>query len=100
MSLIEQLYAAAAHVGFLQQCTWHPADGRPPVSDLVGLRAPDESLLDNLTLSIDTTISYPATIFVGLARGDEVEIDAVRFQVREVRAVGDGSELHAKLTRL
>ena len=29
-----------------------------------------------------------------------VEIDGVAFQVREIRAVGDGSELRAKLSRI
>jgi hypothetical protein len=45
-------------------------------------------------------MSYPATVFVGLAPRETVEIDGVAFQVREIRAVGDGSELRAKLTRL
>jgi hypothetical protein len=100
MTLLEQLYAAAAHAGFLQQCTWHPADGRPPVSDLVGLRAPDASVLGELAVSTETVISFPARVFAGIAGGDAVEIDGVRYQVREVRAVGDGSERQATLSRL
>ena len=99
MALIDVLYAAAAHAGFLQQCTWHPADGRPPVSDLVGLRAPDATVLGELALSTQTIISFPARVFAGITGGDAVEIDGVRYQVREVRAVGDGSERQATLSR-
>jgi hypothetical protein len=37
---------------------------------------------------------------VGLAARETVEIDGQLFQVREIRAVGDGSELRAKLSRI
>lgn len=100
MSIVEHVYEAAANAGFLKHCVWRPSDGSPPHTNMVGLRAPDDSVLDNLTLSTDTTISYPAVIFDGLGPRDVVEVDGVQFQVREIRAVGDGSEIRAKLTRL
>ena len=37
---------------------------------------------------------------VGLAAREVVEIGGTTFQVRDIRAVGDGSEIRAKLTRL
>ncbi len=100
MNLAEQVYEAAANAGFLKVCVWQPSNGSPAQKYPVGLRAPDDSVLDNLTLSRETVISFPASCFVGLATRDVVEVDGVRFQVREVRAIGDGSETRAKLTRL
>ena len=66
----------------------------------MGFAAPDETLLDGLTLSTDYVMSYPATVFTGMAARESVEIDGQTFQVRDIRAVGDGSELRAKLTRI
>jgi hypothetical protein len=100
MSLIEKIYEAAANVGFLKKCIWRPSDGSPPHANMVDLRAPDDSVLDNLTLSTETTISYPAVVFDGIRPREIVEVDGVTFQVREVRATGDGSEMRAKLSRL
>ena len=100
MNLVEQVYEAAANAGFLKECVWHPSDGGPPRTNMVGLRAPDDSVLGNLTPSRDTVISYPASIFEGLSQREMVEVAGVKFQVRDIRAVGDGSEMRAKLTRL
>lgn len=100
MSLAEQVYQAAANAGFLKECLWQPSDGSPAQTGHVGLRAPDDTVLDNLTLSRETVISYPASCFVGLTAREVLEIEGIRFQVREVRAVGDGSEMRARLTRL
>ncbi len=100
MSLLEALYQAAANAGFLKECIWRPSDGSPPRTNMVGFAAPDETLLDGLTVSTEYVLSYPATIFAGLAVREVVEIDGVRFQIRELKAVGDGSEMRAKLTRL
>ena len=61
---------------------------------------PDETLLDGLTLSTEYVMSYPASVLVGLAALETVEIDGQLFQVRDIRAVGDGSELRAKLSRI
>jgi hypothetical protein len=56
--------------------------------------------MDGLTLSTEYLMSYPSSIFDGLVAGERVEIDGTTFKVREVRAVGDGSERRAKLARL
>lgn len=100
MSLVDQVYEAAANAGFLKLCEWQPSNGELPRSSMVGLRAPDETVLDHLTQSTETTISYPTSVFVGLVVGERITIEGVTYQVRDVRAVGDGTEKRAKLTRL
>jgi len=57
-------------------------------------------VLDGLSLSTEYVMTYPASIFIGLAQREPVEIDGVIFLVRELRAVGDGSEMRATLTRV
>lgn len=62
-------------------------------------RAPDETVLDGFALSRDYQIDYPAS-WLTLASGDAVEIAGVAYQVREVRAIGDGTERRASLSQL
>jgi len=99
MNIIEQIYASAASAGLLKECLWRPADGSPPQSHPVGFAAPDGTVLDGLALSTEYAISYPASVFTGLASRETVEIDGATFLVRDIRAVGDGSEMRATLTR-
>jgi hypothetical protein len=98
--MIERLYEAAARAGLLKTVTWTPAEGVEPQTVDVDFRAPDETVLDGLGLSTDYSIRYPASILVGLAQGDTVTLEGQTYRVREVRAVGDGSEKRATLTRL
>lgn len=100
MGLIDVLYEAASNAGLLQVCVWHPSDGSAAQTHPVGFSCPDESLLDGLTVSTDYAMTYPASRLVGLTPREVVEIDGVTYQVRDVRTVGDGSELRATLTRL
>ncbi len=100
MGLIEQIYEAAANAGLLRECVWHPSSGAAPQSIHVGFTAPDDTLLDGLALNTDYAMTYPASVFVGLAAREAIEIDGVTYQVRDVRAVADGSEMRAKLTRV
>ena len=100
MSLVEQIYASAANAGLLKDCFWRPSDGSPMQHHPVGFTAPDDTVFDGLASTTDHQISYPASVFVGLAPRDTVEIGNVIYQVRDIRAVGDGSEMRAKLTRL
>lgn len=100
MALIERLYQSAANAGLTVRCRWVPAGGGPARTQQVGISAPDDTVLDGLALNTDTTITYPASVFVGLAARDTVVIGGVTYQVRDVRAVADGSEMRAKLTRL
>ena len=100
MKLIERLYQSAANAGLTVRCHWQPADGSPSQTHVVGFPAPDDTILDGLARNTDYAITYPASAFVGLAAREVVEIDGVTYQVRDVRAVADGSEMRAKLTRL
>ena len=100
MGLVEQVYAAAANAGLLRDCHWQPADGSPSQTHAVGFSAPDGTLFDGLASATDYQMSYPTSVFVGLAVRDAVVIDGDSYQVRDIRAVGDGSVMRAKLTRL
>ena len=100
MSLVAQIYESAANAGLLKECLWQPSDGSPSQTHQVGFSSPDDSLLDGLALSTEYVMTYPVTAFNGLAARETVEIAGTTFQVRDIRAVGDGSEIRAKLTRL
>jgi len=63
-------------------------------------RAPDELLLDGLALSTDYAIRYPASRLPNLAAGETVVIAGDHYQVREVRALADGNERRATLTKI
>ena len=104
LDILSRVYESAASAGLLTVCIWHRQND-VPVTHHVGLRAPDDSVLDHLTRSKETTISYPSTIFIGLKTGETVELLATarpgqRYQVREVKAVADGAEMRARLTRI
>ena len=100
MSLVAQIYESAANAGLLKDCLWRLSDGTPMQRHPVGFTAPDETVFDGLASITDHQMSYPASVFKGLAPRDTVEIDGVIYQVRNTRAVGDGSEMRAQLTRV
>ncbi len=93
MASLTDLYAAAGRAGLLTRATVGAAEV------LVDFRAPDVEVLDGLGLSSDYAIRYPADEVV-LDTGHELVIGGVTYRVREVRAIGDGSECRATLTRL
>ena len=97
---ISTLYSAAANAGLLKSCIWRPSDGAPAQRHSVGFFSPDDTVLDGMMLSTDYEMTYPVTAFGGLAVREVVEIGGTTFQVRDIRAIGDGSEIRAKLTRL
>ena len=100
MGLVEQVYAAALSAGLLRDCRWQPADGSPLQTHAVGFTAPDDTVFDGLASSTDYQMSYPSSVLKGLGPREAVEIDGVIYQVRSTRAVGDGSEMLAQLTRV
>ena len=100
MGIVEQIYASAGNAGLLRECRWQPSDGSPAQQHPVGFAAPDDTMFDGLASTTDHQMSYPASVLKGLAPRDTVEIGGVIYQVRDIRAVGDGSEMRAKLTRL
>ena len=99
-TLVEKIYLAAANVGFLKICVWQPIDGGAAQTHSVGFSAPDQDVLSGLGVSTDYEMTYPNSRFVGLKTREVVQLEDVAYQVREVTAVGDGSEVRAKLMRV
>ena len=93
MLAIESFYEAARRSGLLTAVTVGTA------TVYCAFRAPDETVLDGFALSRDYQIDYPAA-WLTLAPGDTVEIAGSSYQVRDVRAIGDGSERRASLSQL
>ena len=93
MVSVSDLYAAAGRAGLLASATIGGAEV------LVDFRAPDVEVLDGLGLSSDYAIRYPADEVI-LDTSHELVIGGATYRVREVRAIGDGSECRATLTRL
>ncbi|MDG9670888.1 hypothetical protein ONV78_24325 [Hahella sp. CR1] len=91
---LEALYDAADRAGLLVRAE---TDGG---SASVEFRAPDEPVLEGLALSADYAIRYPVSALPTLAIDDEIVVAGVCYQVRDIRAVGDGAERRADLTRL
>ena len=92
--LVEALYDAAANAGLLTRAVI----GGMEV--MVDFRAPDEDVLDGLGVSRNHTIRYPVSRLPLLAAGNTLEIVGQTYRVREVTAMGDGTEARASLTRL
>ena len=99
-TLVEKIYLAAANVGFLKTCVWQPGDGGAVQSYSVGFVAPDKDVLSGLGVSTEFEMTYPNSCLNGLKTREVVQIEGVAYQVREVMAVGDGSEVRAKLMRV
>ncbi len=94
MAGIEALYDAAASAGLLIRAV----SGSLEV--MVDFRAPDEDVLDGLGVNRNYTIRYPLSRLPLLAAGNSLDIAGITYRVREVSAMGDGTEARASLTRL
>jgi hypothetical protein len=94
MAGIETLYDAAASAGLLIRAV----SGSLEV--MVDFRAPDEDVLDGLGVNRNYTIRYPLSRLPLLAAGNALEIAGITYRVREVSAMGDGTEARASLTRM
>lgn len=94
MLSVEFLYAAAANAGMLKMALF----GSTEV--MVDFRAPDEDVLSGLGVSRDYAIRYPLTWLPSLAAGNTLDISGQTYRVREITAIGDGSERRASLSRL
>lgn len=88
------LYEVAARAGLLALAQ---VEGRAVPVDF---RAPDVVLLDGLVLSHQYTMTYPAAWLPELGAGSGVDIGGQSYRVREITAIGDGSEQRATLTRV
>ena len=87
------LYEAARNAGLLTPVSF------AGVTVHCAFRAPDETVLDGFALSRDYQLDYPAA-WLTLAAGDTLDVAGISYQVRDVRAIGDGSERRAFLSKL
>ena len=94
MLSVEFLYCAAANAGMLQKAFFDSTEV------MVDFRAPDEDVLSGLGVSRDYAIRYPMTWLPSLAAGNTLEISGQSYRVREITAIGDGSERRASLSKL
>ncbi len=94
MVSVEFMYAAANNAGLLKPALF----GAQQV--MVDLRAPDEDVLSGMGVSRDYSIRYPLTWITDLVAGSTIDISGQSYRVREVTAIGDGSECRATLARL
>ena len=94
MVSVEFLYAAADNAGLLTPALF----GTTQV--MVDLRAPDHDVLSGMGVSRDYTIRYPLTWLADLVAGSTLELAGQNYRVREITAIGDGSECQATLSRL
>ena len=92
--MLEDLYDAAARASLLKTAS---LNGQPVSVDF---RAPDEMLLSGIASSHDYTLRLPVSRLGSLARGDTISIDQQSYRVRDITAIGDGSECQVSLTRL
>lgn len=90
---LEDLYDAAQACGLLTAV-------QSPSGQTVwcGWSMPDATLLDGLVQSSDYQIRYPASRMT-LRIGDTLTWDGQHYTVRGVRAIGDGQEMLAELSR-
>lgn len=90
---IVTLYEAARNAGLLSAVTVAGTTVH------CAFRAPDESVLDGFALSRDYQIDFPAA-WLTLVSGQTLEIAGSTYEVRDVRAMGDGAERRAWLCKL
>ena len=94
MLKVEFLYAAAESAGLLTPALF----GATQV--MIDFRAPDEDVLSGMGVRRDYSIRYPLTWMANLVAGSTITISGQAYRVREVTAIGDGSECRATLARL
>lgn len=90
----EDFYQAAARAGLLVEVV---VGGETVALDF---RSPDETVLAGLALSADYTMRFPASVLPDLAVGATVTLGTDHYRVRSIRAIGDGTERRADLSRI
>lgn len=98
LSMIEQIYAAAARAGLLKTVQW--ISGRHSRSLSVEWRETDESLLHDLVVGSDITMTAPSAVLDGVQQGDVIFLGQRKFKVRDVRLIRDGSETRVTLASI
>jgi hypothetical protein len=96
-----KFFEAFDKAGFLKTVLWTPSIGGPQQSEQVRYRAPTQDALSGDTKSVDYSINYPATVLVGLKRGEAISVDGVQFIVREnPESQLDGTRFEAWLKKV
>ena len=78
---VSQPIAAFFNV-FGVSATWRPPDYADEETALVIFDAPGELVLNGVAQSVAYAITYPSTVFVGMAEGDPIEVDGANYVVR------------------
>jgi hypothetical protein len=100
MPSTEKFFQAFDKAGFLKTAYWLPSAGGAEQAEQVRFRSPDQDALAGSTIVTDYSIEYPATVLIGLARGEVVNIDDQDYTLRESpRKKYDGTVLEAKLRK-
>lgn len=99
MSLIQQIYQAAARAGLLKSVRWYSST-QVSKSLYVEWRESDDSMLHDLVVGTDITMTGPSVELEGIQQGDLIVAGQRQFKVRDVRLIHDGSETRATLASL
>lgn len=104
MKSAAEMYASFGRAGFLAPAVWTAQPSGAPVPGSVRHRRPSsEPLGDGTVIVTEPTVQFPATQFVGIQRGDRLDVETadagtLAYRVRELHALADGDELRAVLT--
>lgn len=60
---------------------------------------PDQAILGDMQITTEYAITFKATDFPALKRGDTINISSIAYSVREVTQLDDGLLKHATLNR-
>lgn len=91
----------AAHFRrFGVSASWTPADYTVGGTGTVILDAPALDVLGGVAQSIEYSVLYRASEFVGMQYGDELVIDGVAYTVRTPGPVEDGQLMRAPLSKV
>ncbi len=95
--MIQQIYQAAARAGLLKNVRWYSRT-QSSKTLWVEWREADDTVLHDLVVGTNITMTAPSADLAGLQQGDRVVTGQREYAVREVRAIHDGSETRATLS--
>ena len=98
MIVITQIYQAAARAGLLKSVRW--ISGKTSKGLEVEWRETDESMLHDLVVGTAITMTGPTVELDVIQQGDVITHGQLKYRVREVRQIHDGSETRATLATI
>ena len=98
LSMIEQIYQAAARAGLLKTVKW--VSGKSTKSLCVEWRESDDAMLHDLVVGTDILMTGTSVALDGVQQGDVILLGQRKFKVRDVRLIHDGSETRATLASM